>query len=340
MRDSPLAAGDLQPSAVARWRWVETLLLTAAVPSSWFIAGVGQPLALHEARGFPWWVLVPLAIGAQHGLSCAFASVVGIAGVDFARAFLAGEPAEFLGAGTLCAAVVLIATRACDAQRERCERLRQRVLQLEVANERERRARRGLQLSHEKLEAQLAGAPQSVEATLRTVRKRIGTLRGTEEFGWLLLEVLAQHAQVREAAVWVRGPRGLVVVASSRAGGLDRVASVSAWVEKSLAERAVVSRLEGSDAHLHSGADEPLAAVPLVAADGHAFGVLSIFNLEFEAFYLRGLTQVEVLVRCVVGAVERDTWEGWLASMASGEEADRIDAPTRSSGTRPWDVIA
>jgi hypothetical protein len=96
--------------------------------------------------------------------------------------------------------------------------------------------------------------------------------------------------------------------------------------------------LEGLDAGLHAGADEPWVAVPLLAADGHACGVVSISKMEFEVFRLNGLKTVEVLVSGVVASVERNTWEAWFASTMSGER-DPIDAAKRGSRARAWDAI-
>jgi polysaccharide biosynthesis protein PelD len=379
MRDSPLAAGDLQSRAVGMWRWVETSLLTAAVPAVWFVAeaegwfggGVG-------AGSFPWWVFVPLAIGVQHGLECAFASLVGIAAVGLARALWVGGPLPVdadavwelwvggplppLGADVAWGVVVLIATRACDAQRERCERLGQRVVQLEIASERERRARRVLQLSHEKLEEQLAGAQHSVEAALKSVVDRVRPLRSAAEFGRLVLDVLAQHASVTEASVWVSGEGELELIAACGArelravGRIGSAASLSSIsfprsasrsssssvasvvIQRALAERGVVMRLERTTEEPGAARDEPLAAVPLIATDGAVSGVVAIERMEFSAFRADGLRRVEVLVSALMAEVDIETWRMWVAA-ASGGRADQGTAAKSGSGARAWDAI-
>jgi hypothetical protein len=318
MRDSPLQGGDLQPSAAARLGWLETLLLTAAIPVVRIALGWADPFL---CRGvFPWLACVPLAVGVQHGFACALASVTLLCAGAGVHAVSTGGLMPSLAVGAACFAIAAVAGRACDAQRERCARLRRRVMQLEIAIGRERASRQVLQLSHERLSQQLAGVPHSLQASVEAAVQRLPALRSVAELGRLLLDVLAQHAELEAGEVFVLDGRGrLLERAVASLGG-----EPGAWMRARslLVTRAFQTRRLTSvvDAVGVGGAarDDVLAALPLLAADAKVLGVVAITQMPFVAFHPEALRQAFVLVSRMLGEVEPEQWRKWIEELEGG----------------------
>jgi hypothetical protein len=339
MRDSPLAAGDLQLPATAPLRWVETLLLTAAVPGLRFALGWADPWM---CRGvFPWLSVVPLAVGVQHGLACALASALLLCAGASAEAFVGGTQVPSPELAVACCTMAAVAGRACDATRERGERLRRRVVQLESAIGRERASRHVLQLSHERLAQQLAGTPNSVLASVESAVERAKALRSVADFGRSVLELLAQHAELQGGCVFVAGEQGRVIGdAVAIFGGLP-VASCgqSVLVTRALRSRRMVSVIDaglpvGALGDERSGRDAwsegVLAVLPLLAADASTLGVIAITRMPFAAFHPAALREAFVLVSRVVSAIEPETWRGWVDAFERGAVA-RESVPATSA---------
>src|SRR5688572_1367091 len=103
--------------------------------------------------GFPWAVLVPLAVGVQHGLLPALAStaLLGLGALLHASALGAASAAAWMGCWAGCLGVAALAggfkqhaLRAERAERERAEELKRRL-------QRSLRQQRVLALSHRRL---------------------------------------------------------------------------------------------------------------------------------------------------------------------------------------------
>jgi hypothetical protein len=107
-----------------------------------------------------------------------------------------------------------------------------------------------------------------------------------------------------------------------------------------LAERRVVSLLERTEAEVRSAPDEPLAAVPLLAASGAVCGVVAIRRMAFEAFHAEGLRCVEVLASGLMAEVDPDTWRMWMSTRGRANEGEQGDKEQLAAGARAWDAIA
>ncbi len=338
MRDSPLACGDVESRAAVGWRWFETLLLTAAVPLGRSAAGSADPFAL--GGSFPWLVFVPFVIGLKHGFRCAAASVVAMLSAAVVHADRAGISLPPATVGFACGALVLVASRACDAQRERCERLRMRVLQLERAWEREKRAREVLRASHADLAQRVQDASRTLDGVVDSVARRLVTVRGVSEFGRFVLGALSQRAELQEGSVWLECGGRCLEVASTRSGRRGP-RKMSSLVQLAVRKRSVVSLLE--EALVDDGVgdeDGGLAALPLSAADGTTRGAVLIEQMPFESFDADQLHQMNVLLRAIVAPLEAEKWNSWIVEatqLASSERAARSDP---ASGAARWDAIA
>lgn len=344
MRDSPLAPNDLQLRAVVRWRWFETLLLTAAVPVGRFAAGSADPFVL--GGSFPWLVFVPFAIGLQHGLCCAIASVLAIVAVAVVHAAWAGVPLPPVSVGFACGAIALVATRACDAQRERCERLRMRVVQLERAWERERRARALLRAPHGERVERSAGSPTDLDLALSSVEFRLAAAPSMREFGRVLLDLLVHRGELQEGSVWLESGGRCVPVATTRSGadGLGkRIPKPSPLVAHAMRTRSVVTSLDRPLREVSAGTDaegeDALAAMPLISADGAVRGAVLVEQMPLESFAAGELQTMSVLVHAGVAVVEPETWERWMAELQR-VRTHRDPRNEAAAGAGRWDAIA
>lgn len=338
MRDSPLQAGDLQPTAPARLRWLETLLLTAAVPALRIALGWADPFL---CRGvFPWLSCVLLAVGVQHGLACALASMTLLCAGAGAHAVLTGGHVPALEVGAACFVIAAAAGRACDAQRERCARLVRRVAQLEKTIGRERASRQVLQLSHERLSQQLAGVQHSVQASVEAAVQRLPALRSVAELGRLVLDVLAQHAELQRGAMFVADEQGrlleLAVASVGKAESTSWTRAPSLLVTRAFQTRRLTSVVDAGGAVSVAAAarDDVLAALPLLAADAKVLGVVAITQIPFAAFHPEALREAFVLVSRMMGEVEPETWRRWI------EELESSGAHGVARGRTKWESIA
>lgn len=341
MRDSSLAPGDMLARAPVAWRWLETVLLTAVVPVARFAMGSTDPFGL--AWEFPWLVFVPFVLGLQHGSSCAAASLIALGSAAVLHAGSVGRSLPVASVAFAWGAIVLAASRACDASRERCERLRERVLDLELAWERERRAREVLRLSHDKLVQQWVGAPESVDQVLASVGQKVIAMRSVHEFGRCVLDVLVHHAELQEGSVWLEVHSRLVRVAATRGG------EGGSAVPGPLAQHAMRT---GSAASRHSfrskltiaasgsmrppvAASEAEAVLPLMAADGAVRGVVIVDQMPCEVLVPEAVQRMRILVSGLAASVESATWECWLKPVPPNEEAPRQTAAVAGA----WDAI-
>jgi hypothetical protein len=294
----------------ARLRALETLLLTAAAVLAADALGRsdGSPLG----AALPWLALVPVVIGLQHGLWFALASAVALGVWACAYgAWVAGVPASSLGCA--CCVMAAAAGLARDAQREKWERLRARVLQLEAAGAREKASRQLLQLSHARLLEKLAGASRGLQAAVDRALERLHAMDDFGAFGRLLLELLAEHAELESGVVYAVGA-GFEILEPRIASFGDVVGVPSGGGP--LADRAARTRCIVSVVDIDDGRDGAhgavLAALPLLAADEKVLGVLAMTRLPFSAFHPAALREAFVVVSRICAEVNRDQVERWM----------------------------
>jgi hypothetical protein len=282
---------------------------------------------------FPWLALVPLAVGVQHGFACAIASVTLLCAGAGTHAVLSGGFVPPVALAAACFKIAAVAGRARDSQRERCERLCRHVVQLEAALGRERASRQVLQLSHERLAQQLAGAPHSVQASVEVAVQRLTVLQSVAELGRLVLDLLAQHAELQGGVVFVADGEGrLLEHAVARLGQVGAATDTRAGgllVTRAFRTRRLTSVVdEGGARSVLAGPcaarDHVLAALPLLAANATVLGVLAIEQMPFTAFHPAALRQAFVLVSRVMGEVEPEVWKRWI------EQFERSGAPAAS----------
>jgi hypothetical protein len=276
-----------------------------------------------------------------------------------AEVVLTGGLALSPALGVACCAIAAVAGRACDAKRERCERLRRHAVTLEAALVRERASRHVLQLSHERLAQQLAGAPHSLQASVEVAVPRLAALQSVAEFGRLLLDLLAQHAELQGGAVFVVDGEGRLLeqaVARSGCAGADSdTVAGSRLVLRAFRTRRLTSVVDaggvasvGAAGGLGAASDHVLAALPLLAADAMLLGVVAIEQMPFTAFHPAALRQAFVLVSRVAGEVEPKLWRGWIErfecatakEVARSRSAGEDDEPESSAaGRTKWGRI-
>jgi hypothetical protein len=328
MRDSPLVAGDLQPEAAAQTRWLESLLLTAAIPGVRIALGESDPFLWHGP--FPWLAFVPLSLGVQHGLACALVSALLLSAGAFGHAALTGGVMPGPALGFACGAVAAIAGRARDSRRERADRLKRRVVQLEAALDRERLGRQVLQLSHQRLAERLAGAPHSLEASVKAAVARVPALRSWSEAGRLLLDLLAQHAELQRGSVFALDEAGRLIEPAAATLGWDvqTLGASDGFASHPLVASVCKSRRPGLITELRSAAPpiaEVLAALPLLSADARLAGVLLIEQVPFVAFHAQAMRRAFVIVSRVIGAADLARLVAW----------QRRPEPGSGGSTRP-----
>jgi polysaccharide biosynthesis protein PelD len=315
MRDRLDLSSDLRPSASHHARFVEVAAFSLTVPLLRIAFGCRDPF-LWEAP-CPWLMFVPLLAGALHGALGALFSAALLAGLLFLHAAHGGVPISALALrwGVPCCALGVIAGRIADAQRERVGRLQRQLQQLMSAVSRERRSREVLQVSHRRLAGQLPQPVGCLQASLEAARIRLSALGTWPERGKLLLGVLAEHAGVQAASLFVLDAAGgaLELAAVAQLGG------PAAPARDLLVQRAFRSgklAMPAQPESLLAATADVLAALPLVD-DGRVLGVVAIQQLPFEAFEPRHLQESMLLLAPLSAAIAQH------APRATAEESTR-----------------
>jgi len=222
--------------------------------------------------------------------------------------------------GVPCCALGVIAGRIADEQRERVERLQRQIQQLTVALTRECSSREVLQVSHRRLAAQVLEPPSCLQASLDAARAQLAGLRSWPARGKLVLGLLAEHAEVQAASLFVlaAGGAGLAEGAVAQLGGM------AAPARDLLVQRAFRSgklAMPSEPESLVAATAEVLAALPLVS-EGRVLGVVAIQQLPFEAFEPLHLQETMLLLAPLASAIADD-----LRLVAAEDPAPLEDVP-------------
>jgi len=278
-----------------RRKWLEILGITACVPLAIYCFHSRDPFLLRG--GFPWLVLIPLLIGAQHGILAAVASS---ALLSLAAWSLGGHSApEAIGAWSGgCLAAGVISGHFRDRICARLAHLSQQVEDDGARLVRLTRAHAVLKLSHQRLEERVSAQSWSLAAAVTDAKQRLVTCDSLASAGNVALNVFFNHAMVQSASLLlgpITGHPTNDALALELQGQLGPKRSVD--VRHPLIERALASgRLVAIDVHADSGADSSiLAVVPLRAASGAALGVLAVHEMPFMAFQAGHLKNLAVL---------------------------------------------
>ncbi len=283
-----------KPDFVGRQSWIEIVAITVVVPLGVYFFHPRDPFLLNA--GFPWLVLVPLLIGAQHGLRGAIASSALLS----VGAWLLGGNVTSLSqwsAGGLSAGVVSGYCR--DRIRSRLSCSGQLVEEYGARLARLSRAHAVLKLSHQRLEERLSAQSWSLASAVNEAERRLASCESPESAAQIALEVFFNHAMVQSASLLLQPITGRASSDDARAltlqGQLGPARSVD--VRHPLIERALeTGRLVAIDVHADASADPSvLAAVPISTASGAKLGVLVVHEMPFMAFQAAHLKNIASL---------------------------------------------
>ena len=295
-----------------RENWVghaESLGIAIGAPLLTFAMKLPDPFFV--AGSFPWLVLVPLAIGAQHGLLPAVlgTSVLGL-GAWAHAAFLGGAEQGLGPWMTGCFLVAIVAgglkDHALRRGREieaRAEDLAGRLLQLT-------RAHRVLGLSHARLEERLFADAWSLEGVVQQASKDLARAATPARVYGVVLDVLASQAQI-QAASFLRcaagrlgaapGWRCLEATPAASLGSVTNPGAPHPIVERALLTRQVALLAPESMSDASSGA--VLAAVPLVTSRSRLLGVIVVHEMSFIAFTRETFVDIDSIAQALADQV-------------------------------------
>ncbi|HKP55552.1 MAG TPA: hypothetical protein VJV78_02465 [Polyangiales bacterium] len=304
MRDRLDLASDLRPSGSYRARLVEVLVLSLSVPLLRLAFGCRDPF-LWEAP-CPWVAFAPVLLGALHGTLAASVSAGALGTLLLAHALHHGLPVSSLALrwGVPCYVIGAIAGRIADAQRERNERLRRQLQQLTAALSRERASREVLQVSHRRLLERLPPPTRCLQASLDAARALLRVRRAWSERGQVVLDVLAEHAAVQAATLFVADAGGAALAEPAVAQlGSTAVAARDLLVQRAL--RSGKLAMPAEPASQVAATAGVLAALPLVC-EGRVLGVVAIQLLAFEAYEPRQLQEAMLLLAPLAAELARE----------------------------------
>jgi len=287
------AKGVVEPLVVPRRGWREILAITIAVPLGVLCIHPADPFLVHA--DFPWLLLVPLLLGAQHGALGAATSAALLFATAWAYESNVGrlEVGVLVAWGSGCLAAGVIAGQFRDRIAARITQLSRQVEDDAVRLTRLSRAHAVVKLSHQKLEERLSAQGWSLESAIEDTRKELAASASLPMLCESMLNVVSNHAMVQTASLYT-------VVSGTRAEGPHLEFALAAKLgsppsvdlEQRLIQRAITTgRLVALDVEsAETGSDESvLAAVPLLGADGSLLGVIVIFEMPFMAFQAENL---------------------------------------------------
>jgi hypothetical protein len=293
-----------KPEFIGRQSWIEIVAITVLVPLGIYFFHPRDPFLLNA--GFPWLVLLPLLMGAQHGLRGAVASSALLS----IGAWLLGGSVSSLAewsAGGLSAGVVSGYCR--DRIRSRLSHSSQLVEEYGGRLARLSRAHAVLKLSHQRLEERLSAQSWSLASAVNEAERRLASCDSLASAAQVALEVFFNHAMVQSASLLLRPIRQRA--SSEDADGLELQGQLgparSVDVRHPLIERALeTGRLVAIDVHADASADPSvLAAVPITAATGAKLGVLVVHEMPFMAFqtaHLKNLASLALYIGDLLAA--------------------------------------
>ena len=313
----------------SRPAWREVLGLTLVAPLAVACITPADPLLIQG--NFPWFVLIPLLLGAQHGALAAAVSsgLLGGLGVLHAQ-FGVPEYWSRLGAfagGSL--AVGVIAGHFRDRVAARLQALGERAAADAERLGRLSRAHTVLTLSHHRLEEQLAARSWSLASAFKDVERALSGATSLATVGEVVLNVLSNHAQVQSASLVSIAPgrRGrLALEVGTRSGGAPE-----ADLEHSLVKRALATgRLVALDPESNEASEDSsiLAVAPLRSVGGRWLGLVLIHELPFMAFQAENLKNLAALTAMLSDLLEERLLD-------AGSEAGATSSEVRAAAQGP-----
>lgn len=326
---------DTDRRILRRRSWLEMLAITVVIPIGGLLIHPEDPFLLGAA--FPWLVLVPLLVGAQHGALAAALHTALLFAMAWGHAAQLGRlDLTLLGAwgGGLMAAGV-IAGYFRDRIDGRLTQLARQVREDSRRLARLSRAHAVLKLSHQRLEERLSAQGWSLESAVEDARQELAASTSLPALCESILSVLSNHTMVQAATLFTvvseaagaSHPHELALTATL--GGPPRLDARNRLIERALSSgRLVALDAESSE----PGCEEPvLAAVPLVAASGRPIAVVAVHEMPFMAFQATNLKALAAL-----GAHLADVLEERLHPASETRVKGRDpDAPLQLAGAAP-----
>lgn len=298
-------------------RWLETLTITMAAPLLGLLASRSDPYLVHAS--FPWLVLVPLLVGAKHGLAPALVSAVLLSAGMLTLAQRAHELSPELASWVLgCLVAGAIAGQFRDAAKRRRWLLQERANGLALQLERVQRARELLELSHVRLQQRMAAPPSSIEASMEDAEGRMAELSTAEDLGRALLDVLASQGIVQAASLYrMQAGRTLSPLPIAKLGSRSAATHPHALVLRAVASRRFAAAVDDEQAARVAVRDQSVvAALPLLTASSKLVGVIAVHRMPFMAFAPEQVRNTHLLASYLADLME-----------------DRLEAVQRSQRT-------
>jgi hypothetical protein len=272
--------------------WLEAAVLTLAAPALGRWASPTDPFQLEAT--FPWLALAPLLVGLQHGLLPALTSSALLAALayGYTHALPAAQQLPIAGFAAGCFALAALAGQFRDTFKHKSTELGASGRELEEQLEHLSRAHSALKLSHARLEERLAAERWSLDACLRHAERSLVGATSPSAQAQVVLDVLATHALVQGAALYLFDGSSLqrfpIAVLGQPAGLV-----FSHPLMKRAHETKQLVALSGREPS--SGDGRVLAAVPLVTAAGELRAVIAIHQMPFMAFHAEQLEKLATI---------------------------------------------
>jgi hypothetical protein len=299
---------DVAEAPPARPSWREVLCVSLLPPLLTLLLVPADPLLLDG--NFPWFVLVPLLVGVQHGALAATLSAALLLGVGVLHPLITGQLQALPALGAFaggCLATGVIAGYSHDRVQARLVRSSQQAADNARRLARLSRAHAVVKLSHQRLEERLCAGNWSLVNAFEETRRELHGATSLSLVGEVVLNVLANHAMVQSATL-------LGITSVDRRGRIELEPSASIGhppaldLEHRLVQRALATgRLVALDAESADGgaADSVLCVAPLAAASGRLLGLVLIHEMPFMAFQAENLKGLAALTALLADMLEQ-----------------------------------
>ena len=288
----------------------EVLVLTLVVSLGVGCAKPHDPLLLDAA--FPWLTLLPLLLGAQHGALAGAGSAALLGAVGVLHAQLGGGTGlhrlvAFVGG---CLAVGVLAGFFRDRAHARLARLEHESRESTRRLSRLGREHVVLELSHRRLEEQLAARRWSIASAFRDAQRALAGGASLATIGDVVLGVLSNHAFVQSASLVSATPdaRGGYALQPSRSlAGPAHVDLEHRLVRRALDTGRLVALDAESldlDARDSDARDSIVAVAPLRSVGGRLLGLVLVHEMPFMAFQAENLENLAALTALLADLLE------------------------------------
>lgn len=279
----------------ARWKWLETVLISVAAVALGYLARPADPFLLRAE--FPWLLLAPMLVALRYGALAGLGSVAVLA----ALWMLAREAALVAPEAPLVQlAGALMLTLLCGEFAGIAEvRVRRAEGSLRYASDRLDRLTRQhylLLTSHQRLEQEQLGRPVTLRAALVRIRRLAGedgepgALPGAKA----LIALLAQFCQLEAASLHDCRTGTCAAQPAASIGPAHALDAADRMVRYCLEHKALAHVQKEA---LAAGSGERyLVVAPVVSSDGELLALLAVEQMAFLALHEETLSLLAVLL--------------------------------------------